>query len=64
MFTGMPTEKHEIFRAASIGEYIYVGYSGKANKLRTNPRLYCIWNIKTPNSYVYLPTGHAFLGKN
>jgi hypothetical protein len=32
MFTGMPTENQEIFRAASSREYIYVGYSGKANK--------------------------------
>jgi hypothetical protein len=32
MFTGMPTENQEIFRAARSREYVYVGYSGKANK--------------------------------
>jgi hypothetical protein len=32
MFTGMPMENQEMFRAASSGEYVYVGYSMKANK--------------------------------
>jgi hypothetical protein len=32
MFRGMPTENQEMFRAASSGEYVYVGYSRKANK--------------------------------
>jgi hypothetical protein len=30
MFTGMATENQEMFRAASSGEYVYVGYSVKA----------------------------------
>jgi hypothetical protein len=29
MYTGMPTENQEIFRALSSGEYVYVGYSGR-----------------------------------
>jgi hypothetical protein len=29
MFTGMPTENKDIFRAAGSGEYVYVSYSGR-----------------------------------
>jgi hypothetical protein len=28
MFTGVPTENQEMFRAASSGEYVYIGYFG------------------------------------